>query len=52
MVKAKRNVNTPMAQLVEVALEEESAIKSQRFRKNITEKRQLGHQGIRNVPRK
>jgi hypothetical protein len=27
MVKAKRNVNTPMAQLVEVALEEESAIR-------------------------
>jgi hypothetical protein len=29
MVKAKGNINTPMAQLVEVALEEESAIKSE-----------------------
>jgi hypothetical protein len=28
MVKAKGNVNTPMVQLVEVALEEESAIRS------------------------
>ena len=32
MVKAKGNVNTPMAQLVEVALEEESSIRSERFR--------------------
>jgi hypothetical protein len=52
MVKAKGNVNTPMAQLVEVALEEESAIKSERFRKNFSEKGQFGHQGIRNVPRR
>jgi hypothetical protein len=29
MVKAKGNVNTPMAQLVEVTLEEESAIRSE-----------------------
>jgi hypothetical protein len=41
-----------MAQLVEVALEEESAIKSVRFRKNIPDKGQFRHQGIRNVPRK
>jgi hypothetical protein len=31
MVKAKGNVNTPLAQLAEVALEEESAIKSERL---------------------
>ena len=36
-MKAKGNVNTPMAQLVEVALEEENAIKSERFRKNFSE---------------
>jgi hypothetical protein len=29
MVKTKGNVNTPVAQLVEVALEEESAIRSE-----------------------
>jgi len=52
MVKAKGNVNTPMAQLVEVALEEESTIKSERFRKNVPEKGQFGNQRIRNVPRK
>jgi hypothetical protein len=46
MVKAKGNVNTPMAQLVEVALEEESAIKSERFRKNVPEKGQFGKQRI------
>jgi len=50
-MKAKGNVNTPMAQLVEVALEEENAIKSERFRKNFSEKGQFGHQGIRNAPR-
>jgi hypothetical protein len=33
MVKAKGNINTPMAQLVEVALEEESAIRSERFKR-------------------
>jgi hypothetical protein len=41
MVKAKGNINTPMAQLVEVALEEESAIKSERFRKNFSKKGSL-----------
>jgi hypothetical protein len=38
MVKAKGNVNTPMAQLVEVALEEESAIKSERFKRHNTDR--------------
>ena len=32
MVKAKGSVNTPMEQLVEIAFEEESAIRSERFR--------------------
>jgi hypothetical protein len=40
MVKAKGNVNTPMAQLVEVALEEESAIRSERFKRNVLVKGQ------------
>jgi hypothetical protein len=34
MVKTKGCINTPMAQLVEIALEEECAIKSERFRRN------------------
>ena len=46
MVKAKGNVNTPMAQSVEVALEEESAIRSERFRKE-----QIGKYGRTNVPK-
>ena len=33
MVKAKGNVNTPMAQVVEVALEEQSAVRSERLGK-------------------
>jgi hypothetical protein len=52
MVKAKGNVNTPMAQLVEVALEEESAIRSERFKRSTPEKGQFGNQGSRYVPRK
>ena len=52
MVKAKGNVNTPMAQIVEVALEEESAIKSQRFKRNSSEKGQYGNQGNRYWPQK
>ena len=52
MVKAKGNVNTPMAQLVEVALEEESAIRSERFKRSTPEKGQFGYQGNRYVPRK
>ena len=46
MVKAKGNVNTPMAQLVEVALEEESAVRSERFRKE-----KIGKYGKTNVPK-
>jgi hypothetical protein len=46
MVKAKGNVNTPMAQLVEFALEEESAIRSERFRKE-----QVGKYGKITVPK-
>ena len=52
MVKAKVNVKTPMAHLVEVAMEEESAIKSEMFKRNIPDKGQFGNQGIRNGPRK
>jgi hypothetical protein len=52
MVKAKGNVNTPMAQLVEVALEEESAIRSEKFNRRTTEKGQFGNQGARYVPKK
>jgi hypothetical protein len=52
MVKAKGNVNTPMAQLVELALEEESAIRSERFKRSTTEKGQFGNQGARYVPKK
>ena len=44
MVKAKANVNTPMAQLVEVMLEEESAIRSDL--KDL-EKSKLGNMGKR-----
>jgi hypothetical protein len=42
MVEAKGNVNTPMAQLVEVALGEESAIGSERCKRNYSEKGQFG----------
>ena len=52
MVKAKGNINTPMAQLVEVALEEESVIRSERFKRSSYEKGQFGNQGARYVPRK
>jgi hypothetical protein len=50
MVKAKGSVNTPMAQLVEIALEEESAIRSERFRKNPVERERFRSQGRRYVP--
>jgi hypothetical protein len=40
IVKAKGSVNTPMAQLVEAVLEEESAIRSERFRRG-----QFGNKG-------
>ena len=52
MVKAIGNVNTLMAQLVEIELEEEGATRSERFKRNILEKGQFGCQGIRHVPRK
>jgi len=44
MVKTKGSINSPMAQLVEVALEEESAIRSKRFRRNPPEQGQMGNQ--------
>ena len=52
MVKAKGSVNTRMAQLVEVSLEDESAIKSERFKRNSFEKGQYENQENRNVPKK
>jgi hypothetical protein len=42
MVKTKGSVNTPMAQLVEVALEEGSAIRSEGFKRNNPYKVQVG----------
>ena len=44
MVKTKGSVNTPVAQLVEVALEEESAIRSGRSKRNFSEREQFGNQ--------
>jgi hypothetical protein len=41
-----------MAQLVEVALEEESAIRSERFKRGSSDKGQFGNQGFRYAPRK
>jgi len=52
MVKAKGNVNRPMAQLVDVALEEESAIRSERFKRNSLEKGQHNNQGNRYTSQK
>ena len=49
MVKTKRGINSPMAQLVEVALEEESAIRSEHFWRNPTEQEQLGNQRNKDV---
>jgi len=42
-VKTKCSINCPMAQLVEVALEEESAIRPERFRRNPPEQGQMGN---------
>jgi hypothetical protein len=50
MVKAKGNVNTPMAQLVEVALEEESSIRSERFKRGNWEKEPQKNYGTRHAP--
>jgi len=44
MVKTKGSINSLMAQLVEVALEEESAIRSERFRRNPPEQGQMWNQ--------
>lgn len=52
MVKAKGNVNTPMAKRVQVAVEEEGAIISERLKRNHSESGQFGSQEIRHVPRK
>jgi hypothetical protein len=52
MVTTKGNVNTPMAQLVEVALEEESSIKSERFHRYATERGNHSNQGQRAFERK
>jgi hypothetical protein len=49
MVKTKGNINTPMAQLVEVALEEECAIKSERFRKSYPEKGHFLNRGNKSM---
>jgi hypothetical protein len=38
MVKTKGSANTPMPEFVEVALEEESAIRSERFKRNNSDK--------------
>jgi hypothetical protein len=51
-VKAKGNVNTPMAQLVEVALEEESAIRSERFKRGSCKKGQQMNYGTRHTPQR
>jgi hypothetical protein len=48
MVKTKGSINTPTAQLVEIALEE-CAIKSERFRRNYPEKGQFVYKGSKNV---
>jgi len=48
-VKTNGSTNSPMAQLVEVALEEESAFRSERFRRNPPEQGQMGNQKNKNV---
>jgi len=49
MVKTKDSINSPMAQIVEVALEEEIAIGSKRFRRNPSEQGQIGNQKNKDV---
>ena len=49
MVKTKGCINTPMARLVEIALEEECAIKSERFRKQYPERGQFMQKGSRHI---
>jgi hypothetical protein len=50
-MKTMVKTNIPMAQLVEVALEKECAIKSERFRRSYPEKGQFGSRGTKNVMR-
>jgi hypothetical protein len=52
MVKAKGNINTPMAQLVETALEEECAINSERFKRGNFEKGPFVSYDTRKVPKR
>jgi len=49
MVKTKGSINSPMAQLVEVALEEDSAIRLERFQRNPPEQGQMGNQRNKDV---
>jgi hypothetical protein len=49
MVKTKGNINTPMAQLVEVTLAEESAIRSERFTRNPPANGYFGNQKNKDV---
>jgi len=49
MVKMKGSINSPMAQFVEVALEEESAIRSECFKRNPLEQGQIGNQKNKDV---
>jgi len=49
MVKMKGSINSPMAQLVEVALEEESAIRLERFQRNPPEQGQMWNQRNKDV---
>jgi hypothetical protein len=51
MVKTKGCINTPMAQLVEIALEEECAIKSERFKKGYPERGTFMNKNVRSVVR-
>ena len=51
MVKTKGSVNITVAQLVDVALEEECAIRSDRSKRNFSEKGQFGNQKYKDVQR-
>jgi hypothetical protein len=51
MVKTRGTVNTPIAQLVEVALEEQCAIRSDKVKRNSSERGQFGNQKYRDVQR-
>ena len=47
MVKTKGCISTPMEKLVDIALEEQCAIKSERFRKHYPERGQFMNKGNR-----